>query len=155
MLGPSLHHRIAPDGIERVSEVQLHKCSGSIHVHEIAAGCMYQCLCSPLCTHPQLCLPKHPPARLQSTGVRHLGHQAAESETDCDGPDAALLLGEWKKRCTKEHRVHQLGDPPLRTRFAKSANISARSPPTLSLTRSLRCRGRSPSLPPADPGAND
>src|SRR5277367_6033116 len=112
MLGHSLHHRIAPDGIERVSEVQLHKCSGSIHAHKIAAGCMYQCLCSPLCTHPQLCLPKHPPARLQSTGVRHLGHQAAESETDCDGPDAALLLGEWKKRCTKEHRAHHLGDPP-------------------------------------------
>src|SRR5271170_380250 len=111
MLGHSLHHRIAPDGIECVSEVQLHKRSGSIHAHEIAAGCMYQCLRSPLCTHLQLCLPKHPPpARLQGTSVCHLGHQAAESDADCDGPDAAaLLLGGWKKRCTKEHGTHRLG----------------------------------------------
>src|SRR5277367_270145 len=155
MLGHSLHHRIAPDGIECVSEVQLHKCSGSIHAHELAAGCMYQCLCSPLCTHPQLCLPKHPPHDSRARVLAILDTRWRRVRPTAMGRMPPSFLVNGRRDAPKNTGRTTSGTPPLRTRFAKSANISARSPPTLSLTRSLRCCGRSPSLPPADPGAND
>ena len=68
-------------------------------------------------------------------------------------PPSFLVNG--NKDAPKKRGRTASGMLPARIKLQKSAMDSHTLPPTLSSLKSFRCCGLSPSLPPADPGANE